>query len=141
MIPFSCSSLNIKAIFGQNLARYLLYYTCISSYSVRGTWNEHKWFRVVFLTCSKGITCMSMRIIYEYVLYNLYKGPHWLPATFSSWMRRYWFYVKNYFPNFHQIFTFWDTLSRKYRFLQKSLSVCPSVFLSFCLSVRRLWTK
>ena len=26
--------------------------------------------------------------------------------TFSSWMRRYWFYVKNDFRNFHQIFTF-----------------------------------
>ena len=25
--------------------------------------------------------------------------------TFSSWMRRYWFYVKNDFRNFHQIFT------------------------------------
>ena len=26
--------------------------------------------------------------------------------TFSSWMRRYWFYVKNDFRNFHHIFTF-----------------------------------
>ena len=26
--------------------------------------------------------------------------------TFSSWMRRYWFYVENDFRNFHQIFTF-----------------------------------
>ena len=26
--------------------------------------------------------------------------------TSSSWMRRYWFYVKNNFRNFHQIFTF-----------------------------------
>ena len=25
--------------------------------------------------------------------------------TFSSWMRRYWFYVKNDFRKFHQIFT------------------------------------
>ena len=29
-----------------------------------------------------------------------------LVFTFSSWMRRYWFYVKNDFRNFHQIFTF-----------------------------------
>ena len=26
--------------------------------------------------------------------------------TFSLWMRRYWFYVKNDFRKFHQIFTF-----------------------------------
>ena len=47
--------------------------------------------------------------------------------TFSSWMRRYWFYVKNYFRNFHQIFTFWDPLSQKKGFLRKCLSVCLSV--------------
>ena len=51
--------------------------------------------------------------------------------TFSSWMRRYWFYVKNDFRNFHQIFTFWDPLSQKKWFLRKCLSVC----LSACLSV------
>ena len=44
--------------------------------------------------------------------------------TFSSWMRRYWFYVKNDFRNFHQIFAFWDPLSQKKRFLRKCLSVC-----------------
>ena len=44
--------------------------------------------------------------------------------TFSSWMRRYWFYVKNDFRNFHQIFTFWDPLSQKKWFLRKCLSVC-----------------
>ena len=32
----------------------------------------------------------------------------WLLFTFSSWIRRYWFYVKNDFRNFHQIFTFWE---------------------------------
>ena len=47
--------------------------------------------------------------------------------TFSSWMRRYWFYVKNDFRNFHQIFTFWDLLSQKKWFLRKCLSVCLSV--------------
>ena len=54
-----------------------------------------------------------------------------LLSTFSrtllSWMRRYWFYVKNDFRNFHQIFTFWDTLSQKKWFLRKCLSVCLSV--------------
>ena len=44
--------------------------------------------------------------------------------TFSSWMRRYWFYVKNDFRNFHQIFSFWDPLSQKKWFLRKCLSVC-----------------
>ena len=44
--------------------------------------------------------------------------------TLSSWMRRYWFYVKNDFRNFHQIFTFWDPLSQKKWFLRKCLSVC-----------------
>ena len=44
--------------------------------------------------------------------------------TFSSWMRRYCFYVKNDFRNFHQIFTFWDPLSQKKRVLRKCLSVC-----------------
>ena len=44
--------------------------------------------------------------------------------TFSSWMRRYWFYVINDFRNFHQIFTFWDLLSQKKGFLRKCLSVC-----------------
>ena len=47
--------------------------------------------------------------------------------TFSSWMRRYWFYVKNDFRNFHQIFTFWDPLSLKKWFLRKCFSVCLSV--------------
>ena len=47
--------------------------------------------------------------------------------TFSSWMRRYWFYVKNDFRNFYQIFTFWDPLSQKEGFLRKCLSVCLSV--------------
>ena len=58
--------------------------------------------------------------------------------TFSSWMRRYWFYVKNDFRNFHQIFTFWDPLSQKKRFLRKCLSVYLSVCLSVCLSVGRV---
>ena len=44
--------------------------------------------------------------------------------TFSSWMRRYWFYVKNEFRNFHQIFTFWDPLTQKNWFLRKCLFVC-----------------
>ena len=47
--------------------------------------------------------------------------------TFSSWMRRYWFYVKNDFRKFHQILTFWDPLSPKKGFLRKCLSVCLSV--------------
>ena len=47
----------------------------------------------------------------------------------SHHMRRYWFYVKNDFRNFHQIFTFWDPLSQKKRFLRKCLSVCLSVCL------------
>ena len=42
----------------------------------------------------------------------------------SHHMRRYWFYVKNDFRNFHQIFMFWDPLSQKNRFLLKCLSVC-----------------
>ena len=58
--------------------------------------------------------------------------------TFSSWMRRYWFYVKNDFRNFHQIFTFWDPLSQKKGFLRKCLSVCPSVCLSVSLFVGRV---
>ena len=49
--------------------------------------------------------------------------------TFSSWMRRYWFYVKNDFRKFHQIFTFWDPLSQTKWFLRKCLSVCLSVCL------------
>ena len=50
--------------------------------------------------------------------------------TFSSWMRMYWFYVKNDFRNFHQIFTFWDPLSEKMVFTKVSvrLSVCLSVW-------------
>ena len=48
--------------------------------------------------------------------------------TFSSWMRRYWFYVKNDFRKFHQIFTFSDPLSPKKGFYE---SVC----LSVCLQV------
>ena len=35
-------------------------------------------------------------------------------------MKRYWFHVKNHFRNFHHIFTFWDHLSQKKWFLQKS---------------------
>ena len=50
----------------------------------------------------------------------------------SHHMRKYWFYGKNHFWNFHQIFTLWDPLSQKWRFLQKCLSVCLSV-------VGRVW--
>ena len=42
----------------------------------------------------------------------------------SHHIRRYWFYVKNDFRNFHQIFTLCDPLSQKKRFLQKCLSFC-----------------
>ena len=38
-------------------------------------------------------------------------------------MRRYWFHMKNDFRNFQQIFTFWDPLSNKKRFLRKCQSV------------------
>ena len=41
----------------------------------------------------------------------------------SHHVRKYWFYVKNDFRNFHKIFTFWDPLSQKKRFLRKCLSV------------------
>ena len=58
---------------------------------------------------------------------------NYLIFTFSSWMKRYWFYVKNDFWNFYQIFTFWDPLSQKKRYLRKCLSVCLSVRLSVCL--------
>ena len=58
--------------------------------------------------------------------------------TFSSWMRRYWFYVKNDFRNFHQIFPLEDPLSQKKGFLRKCLSVRLSVCLSVCLSVGRV---
>ena len=51
-------------------------------------------------------------------------------------MRRYWFFVKNHFRNFHHFFTFWDPLSQKKRFLRKCLSVC----LSDCLYVVYLIT-
>ena len=44
--------------------------------------------------------------------------------TFSSWMRRYWFYVKNDFRNFQQVYTFWGPLSQKKWFSRKCLSVC-----------------
>ena len=60
----------------------------------------------------KVVTILKIRLFYIF--------------TFSSWMRRYWFYVKNDFQNFHQIFTFWDTLSQKKRFSRKCLSVCLS---------------
>ena len=63
-------------------------------------------------------------------LKNMFKIKKWSWNnffTFSSWMRRYWFYVKNDFRNFHQIFTFWDPLSQKQGFLRKCLSVCLSV--------------
>ena len=52
-------------------------------------------------------------------------------------MRRYWFYVKNHFWNFHQIFTFWDPLSQKKRFLEKALSVCLSVCNSTLKEIHR----
>ena len=48
-------------------------------------------------------------------------------------MRSSWFYVKNHFRNFHHIFTFWDPLSQKKRFLRK----CLSVRLSVCRSYTR----
>ena len=38
-------------------------------------------------------------------------------------MRRCWFYVNNHFSNFYQIFTFWDPVSEKKRFLRRGLSV------------------
>ena len=41
-------------------------------------------------------------------------------------MKRYWFYVKNHFRNFYQIFTFWDPLSQKKRFSRKCQFVCPA---------------
>ena len=56
-----------------------------------------------------------------------YEKARLILFTFSSWMRRYWFYVKNDFRNFHQIFMFWDPLSQKKGFLRKCLSVCLSV--------------
>ena len=37
--------------------------------------------------------------------------------------RRYWFYAKIHFRNFHQIFTFWDPLSQKT--VSTKVSVCP----------------
>ena len=40
-------------------------------------------------------------------------------------MRRCWFYVKIHFWNYHHIFTFWDPLCKKKRFLRKCLCVCP----------------
>ena len=43
---------------------------------------------------------------------------------YSHHMRRYWFYVKNHFRSFHQIFMFQDPLSQKNRFLRNFLSVC-----------------
>ena len=60
------------------------------------------------------------------IKYKFFKFMKFLIFTFSSWMRRYWFYVKNDFRNFHQIFTFWDTLSQKKGFYE---SVCLSVCL------------
>ena len=40
----------------------------------------------------------------------------------SHHMRRYSFYLKNHFRNFHHIFTFRDPLSQKNRFSRKCLS-------------------
>ena len=47
----------------------------------------------------------------------------------SHHMRRYWFYMINHIRNFHEIFTFWNPLNQKKRFLEK------------CLFVWRLWTR
>ena len=90
----------------------------------------HKWRN--WSNCSFGSATTTFLLLY----YTLVKSielvtqlfsKHFLYEklfTFSSWMRRYWFYVKNDFRNFHQILTFWDPLSQKKRFLRKCLSVC-----------------
>ena len=59
----------------------------------------------------------------------MYSTNFFLPKffTFSPWMRRYWFYVKNDFRNFHQILTSWDPLSQKKGLLRKCLSVVGRV--------------
>ena len=71
---------------------YIYIYIFLRVYIRRG--HEHK-YRPKYYQL-KGVFCMQ----------GLRQRKGFFVFTFSSWMRRYWFYVKNDFRNFHQIFTF-----------------------------------
>ena len=53
-------------------------------------------------------------------------------------MRRNWFYVKNHFWNFYQIFTFWDPLSQKKRYVNQphpiKIDIIKEIFVFLIVS-------
>ena len=59
----------------------------------------------------------------------------------SQHIRSYWFYMKNHFRNFHQIFPFWDPMSEEKRFLQKCLLSESESVIIYWLSVKFDWFK
>ena len=75
-------------------------------------WKKFHWFKKNFFESNKFVQFYTGN---EKCLW--FNEISWLLFTFSSWMRRYWFYVKNHFWNFHHIFTFLYPLSQKKRFL------------------------
>ena len=90
-----------------------------------------EFYTTLFIYLFMIISSLNLLLLFRYckkkTFFSICKHSNSYVFTFSSWMRRYWFYVKNDFRNFHQIFTFWDRLSQKKRFLRKCLSVCLSV--------------
>ena len=78
---------------------------------------------VTLYTPSNHETILLLRRLISFKLINSKQVEKRSIIAFSSYEKVLVLYVKNDFWNFYQIFTFWEPLNEKKRFLQKWLSV------------------